>query len=191
MSEYILTADGQIYHADYYNEELYHYGVKGMKWGHRKANQYYAKSQKFRNKAAKYDTSEYGIQSKSLQKKMNTNLRKADKYERKAEKAELKGNLKDARKDLKKANKAERTAAKQLANAMGTRRADKFAAKYEKAKTAQETARSGYENSKNAYNKLKQERMDSLVSKSATAINKGKNTADRLINKAVDKVKSN
>ena len=37
MSEYILTADGQIYHADYYNEELYHYGVKGMKWGKRKA----------------------------------------------------------------------------------------------------------------------------------------------------------
>lgn len=37
MSEYILTADGQIYHADYYNEELYHYGVKGMKWGRRKA----------------------------------------------------------------------------------------------------------------------------------------------------------
>lgn len=37
MSEYILTADGQIYHADYYNDELYHYGVKGMKWGKRKA----------------------------------------------------------------------------------------------------------------------------------------------------------
>lgn len=38
MSEYILTADGQIYHADYYNKELYHYGVKGMKWGRRKAS---------------------------------------------------------------------------------------------------------------------------------------------------------
>ena len=37
MSEYILTANGQIYHADYYNEELYHYGIKGMKWGKRKA----------------------------------------------------------------------------------------------------------------------------------------------------------
>ena len=36
MSEYILTADGQIYRADYYNEELYHYGTKGMKWGVRK-----------------------------------------------------------------------------------------------------------------------------------------------------------
>ena len=36
MSEYILTADGQIYHADCYNEELYHYGVLGMKWGVRK-----------------------------------------------------------------------------------------------------------------------------------------------------------
>lgn len=37
MSEYILTADGQIYHADYCNDELYHYGVPGMKWGRRKA----------------------------------------------------------------------------------------------------------------------------------------------------------
>lgn len=198
MSEYILTADGQLYHADYYNEELYHYGVKGMKWGHRKARQYYEKGQKLRNRAAKYDTSGYGVQSKSLQKKMNSNLRKAEKYERKAEKAELKSNLKDARKELKKANKAERAAANRLANAMGTRRADKFAANYEKVKTAQETARSGYENSKNAYNKLKQERMDSLVSKSSNAINKGKNTVDSLVSKSssaiantIAKVKSN
>lgn len=47
MSKYILTADGHLYHCDSAGDELYHYGVKGMKWGVRRMNAEKDKAKKY------------------------------------------------------------------------------------------------------------------------------------------------
>ena len=53
MSNYILTADGKLYHCDTSESELYHYGVPGMKWGQRKLRRLQGKERKLNKRLAK------------------------------------------------------------------------------------------------------------------------------------------
>ena len=66
MSDYIITSGGSFVS----DEELYHYGVMGMKWGVRRAHKYASADRvhKLKNKAAKYDTeaSKYANKSDKL-----------------------------------------------------------------------------------------------------------------------------
>lgn len=50
MSNYIITPNGGFYSQD----ELYHYGVPGMKWGHRKAQKYVSKARTARESAKEW-----------------------------------------------------------------------------------------------------------------------------------------
>ena len=82
MSEnYIITEGG----------ELYHWGVKGMKWGVRKANRYRARSAAIRTKADEFDdaanTAEkhrLNLQARHYRRNALKNRRKADDLDRKA-----------------------------------------------------------------------------------------------------------
>lgn len=72
--------------TEQYNQELYHYGVKGMKWGVRRANKYEAKAEQYRSLAKK-----------------TSNPIKSSKYNAKAEDAKVKALLaRDGKNDLKK-----------------------------------------------------------------------------------------
>lgn len=86
MSYHILTTDGRLYHCDPAGDELYHYGVPGMKWGQRKASyaaekDVYKKSKKKLRAArrAYNNTSGFGIKG----------IAKANAAEKKYQDAEL------------------------------------------------------------------------------------------------------
>lgn len=77
--DYILTSNG----------ELYHYGVKGMKWGHRKARQYSNDAKAYRQSAKEW--AEIGA-NKAAKARAKGNEKKAAKIEKKYkdyEKADL------------------------------------------------------------------------------------------------------
>lgn len=75
------------------NNELYHYGVRGMKWGVRKdrSKRYYDKADYYRGKAygtGSYADGTYKQPKNSSSKSFEKNLKKATKYDRKGNLAE-------------------------------------------------------------------------------------------------------
>lgn len=110
---------GQLYEMS--NDELYHYGVLGMKWGVRRgsASRAFAKAStkatKLKKKASKLQLKSAKLQKKSLKKEMHA---KNEKQYQKARKIQFKANklnLKSA-KLQKKAMKWEKKMSKTFAN---------------------------------------------------------------------------
>ena len=74
--------------GEYYSNYLKHYGVKGMKWGVRKADKYLSKSKTYRMYADDYDPSNYTVK---LSAKERSKLQaKSDKFRKKADDMESK-----------------------------------------------------------------------------------------------------
>lgn len=171
MSDYYIY-NGELYSAD----ELEHYGVPGMRWGKRKVIRYENKAQRYRNSAADLNPKNYTVKLSDrertrLTSQMNKDLRRAAKYDYKA-----------AKKETKIANKAEKKAAKKLQKAMGTRREDKVAKKYNDVRQAQEVANKNRAKTQKAYDKLRTEKVKDLANNGADKLKKGKKRIDRLRN---------
>lgn len=163
------------------NGELYHYGVPGMRWGRRKARKFEARSQKYLRKS--------NIEADlGNVKKANKYTSKADKYALKSKIVSAKADVKVAKKEFQKNDRAARAEASRVANAQGSRREEKFAARYENVKKNREVSAAKYEQSKAAYKALRGERIDNLKSKGASAVNKGVTITSNIANKTTESV---
>ena len=71
-SNYLLTQDGKLYSANN-TDELYHYGVKGMRWGVRKAAKRYAAMQDAAKKARELANNDAG-HARTIRKEVSKKL---------------------------------------------------------------------------------------------------------------------
>lgn len=93
---------------EYTNEELYHYGVLGMKWGVRRASRKAASNERLRQKALKYDIKSDKANKKSEKLHMDKDLGRANRAATKAAKYSIKSE-KLQKRALKATNELSRT----------------------------------------------------------------------------------